>query len=387
MKVLVISENNKLLESITAFASLKQKSIGLTTIRSSLLNATQRIANEIPDVVILDIGDAKYHEFELVERFKAQYKNMAFMMMSDDNSSELLLKAMRSGFSEVMPLPLIESQLIQALDRHQSKQMSNARHESNVLSVISCKGGSGATFIATNLGYVLARLFNKKVLLIDVNQYFGDASMYVSEHKPKMTLADVCNQMHRLDYAFLESSLVTVLPNYKILAAADNPASAVDILPEHLEKIIRIARNYYDYIILDVGTQIDALTVKALDLSDTIYPILQLVLPYIRDAKHLTNVFKSLGYSSAKIQPIVNRYDKSGKLKLSDLSGAIFSADAITVLPNDYVAVTDSVNQGVGVIALYPGKPISKALIILAEKITKSQLAEKGLIARMLGKS
>jgi pilus assembly protein CpaE len=384
MKVILISENNTLLESTSKFEGFKQKNFSLVTIRSNLLNATQRIASEMPDVVILDVSHDKCHEFELAERFKAQYKNMAFMMMSEDSSTELLLKAIRSGFSEVIPLPVTEENLTQALDRHLAKQFSNANHQSKVISVISCKGGSGATFIATNLGYILATVFNKKVLLIDINKYFGDASMYVSEQKPNMTLADVCNQMNRLDFAFLESSLISVTHNYKILAAAENPASAADILPEHLETIIRIARNYYDYILLDVGRQIDALTVKGLDLSDKIYLIMQLVLPYVRDAKNLLNVFKSLGYSTNKVQVIVNRYDKSSKLKLTDLSSVMNINSAITV-PNEYSVVTDSVNQGVSVYTLNKTNPVTKSLISLAENITKTQVEEKGLLSRLFG--
>ena len=386
MKVLLISENNKLLETAAKYEGLKQKNINLLTIRSNLLNASQRIANEVPEVVILDVSDGKHHEFELAERFNAQYKNMAFMMMSEDSSAELLLKAIRSGFSEVITLPLTEEKLSQALQRHQTKQFKTASHHSKVISVISCKGGSGATFIATNLGYILSALFNKKVLLIDINQYFGDASMYVTDKKPSMTLADVCNQMNRLDLAFLESSLITVRPNYKILAAAESPDSAADIKPEHLDTIIRMARNNYDYIILDVGRQIDALTVKGLDLSDTIYAVMQLVLPYIRDARNLLNVFKSLGYSQSKVQMIVNRYDKASKIKLSDLSGAIAVDNLITV-PNEYVAVTDSVNQGVSVYHLFKNNAVSKALIQIAENITKTQMKEKGLMAKLFGNS
>ena len=384
MKVLIISENNKLLETAAKYEGLKQKNINLLTIRSNLLNASQRIANEVPEVVILDVSDGKHHEFELAERFNAQYKNMALMMMSEDSSSELLLKAIRSGFSEVITLPLSEDKLTQALERHQAKQFNSASHHSKVISVISCKGGSGATFIATNLGYILSALFGKKVLLIDINQYFGDASMFVSDKKPGMTLADVCNQMNRLDFAFLESSLITVRPNYKILAAAENPDSAVDIKPEHLETIIRMARNNYDYIILDVGRQIDALTVKGLDLSDTIYAVMQLVMPYIRDARNLLNMFKSLGYSQSKVQMIVNRYDKASKIKLSDLSGAIAVNNLITV-PNEYVAVTDSVNQGVSVYHLFKNNAVSKVLIEIAENITKTQIKEKGLMAKLFG--
>lgn len=383
MKVLVISENNKLLDAVASFASLKEKDISMQTSRSTLLNATQRIANEMPDVVVLEMDGALGNQvFELVERFKTQYRNMVFMMMSKDTSTELLLRAMRSGISEIIALPLTEQSMLKVLDRQQTKFTTKASHASKVLSFISCKGGSGNTFIATNIAYIIANGFNKKTLLIDANTYFGDASMYITNINPSMTLADVCKQMERFDYAFLASSLLTVSPNLSVLAAAENPADSSEILPEHLEKIIRVARNYYDYIILDLGRQVDALTVKALDLSDTVYPVLQLVLPYVRDAKHMLDLFKSLGYSSEKIKPIVNRYIKSSKLKLTDISGIVNPQTVIT-LPNDYDAVTDSVNQGVSVYHAYRSKPITKSLIHLSESITEKQLEEKTLFTKL----
>ena len=52
MKVLIISENIKLLESASTYERIKHKNINLQTIRSNLINASQRIASEIPDVVI-----------------------------------------------------------------------------------------------------------------------------------------------------------------------------------------------------------------------------------------------------------------------------------------------------------------------------------------------
>ncbi|HEY0563824.1 MAG TPA: AAA family ATPase [Methylophilus sp.] len=384
MKVLVVSENNRLLEDIASFSGFKKRGIQLVTLRSNLLNASQSISNEMPDIVVIDVSQGKTNEFELTERFKAQYKNMTFMMMSDDASSELLLKAIRSGISEVITIPLTEPALMHALDRYEAKLSVSASHQSRVISFISCKGGGGSTFISTNLGFILAEVFKKKVLLIDLNQYFGDASMYMSEQKPSMTLADVCNQISRLDFAFLESSLIEVTPRYKVLAAAENPANASDIKPDHIDTIIRLAKNYYDYVILDVGRQIDAVTVKGMDLSDHIYPVVQLVLPYIRDAKNLLEIFKSLGYSSNKVNLIVNRYDKSSKLKLGDLNNAL-NAIVSTTIPNHYASVTESVNQGVPVYKLAKNSPVTKALVTLAEDITSTKLKEKGIFSKMLG--
>lgn len=382
MKVLVISENNNLLESIANFECFKKESINLSMVKSNLLNASQRIANEMPDVIILEMDGKNKEYFELAERFKLQYKNLTLMMISADTSSDLLLRAMRAGFSEVLTNPPTQERLAQALERNYVKKSINVNNEAKVLSFISCKGGSGSTFIATNLGYILASAFSKKVLLIDINALFGDASMYVSDKKPIMTIADISNQMDRLDFSFLESSLINVIPNYKILAASDDPENSADIIPEHLEKIVSIARDYYDYIILDVGRQINGLTVKALDLSDKVYPVLQLVLPYVRGARHILDLFKSLGYGNGKVLPIINRYEKSGKLQIKDLK-SVMNTNFITTLPNDYNAVTDSLNQGICVYSLYKSKPITKSLITLAESITKEKPKKESIFSKI----
>jgi len=385
MKVLLLADDVRVLDIIMSYQKLPNKGIRLLPVRGNLLNASQRIATEMPDVVMIVMANPSANEFELVEHFKSIYKNMAFMMLSADTSSELLLKAIRVGFNEVIPLPLNEDTVIHALTRHFAKQVVTVDHQSKVLSFISCKGGSGTTFVATNFAYVVATMFNKKVLLIDANQYFGDAAMYVSEQKPPMTLSDLCNQINRLDIGFLQSSLINVTTNFSILAAAESPANVADIHTDHIDTIVRMARNYYDYIIFDLGRQIDSLTVKCLDLSDSIFPVLQMVLPYIRDAKHLIEVFKSLGYPASKVQLIVNRYEKSGTIKLSDISNAI-QPQSIYTIPNDYGVVTDSINQGVSILQQFPNHLVSKAIVSIGESVTGEKLKESGFLSKFFAK-
>ena len=79
--------------------------------------------------------------------------------------------------------------------------------------------------------------------------------------------------------------------------------------------------------------------------------MLQLALPDIRDARRLLDIFRSLGYVLDHIRLIVNRYEKGGKLRLQDLHAAL-GCEVVHTFPNDYVAVTDSVNQGVPVLQL-----------------------------------
>src|SRR5690606_34396146 len=99
------------------------------------------------------------------------------------------------------------------------RRIEQARHgtpttHARILAFVSCKGGSGSTFLATNLAYALAALENKRVLLIDLNLQFGDASLFVSDRRPTVTIGDLAREINRVDQGFLQGSLIDVLPNF-----------------------------------------------------------------------------------------------------------------------------------------------------------------------------
>ncbi len=135
-----------------------------------------------------------------------------------------------------------------------------------------------------------------------------------------------------------------------------------------------------------MGRQIDAISLRALDNADAIYPVLQLALPDIRDGRRLLDIFRSLGYAVEHTRLVVNRYEKGGKLRLQDLQTAL-GAEVMHTVPNDYVAVTDSVNQGVPVLHLSRTSAVARSLAELVELVTARRIPEnKGLFDRLFGR-
>lgn len=331
--------------------------------------------DQLPDVLVIDRPSIEDGDLEQLERFSSQHPRIACVALSTERDPEFLMHAMRAGVREVLPSPATSATLYPAIERIGEKLERRGQSSGKVLAFISCKGGSGATFLATNLGYALAASGKKKVALIDMNLQFGDASLFVSDQKPLATLSDVAQQIHRLDPSFLASSMLSITPNYGVLAAPSDPAHANDVKPDHIDAILKLARRQYDFILLDVGRSLDAVSIRALDHADHIYPILQTTLPYIRDSKRLLNVFRSLEYGKDKIHLIVNRHDKGGEIRLKDLEGA-FDAEVSITIPNHYDAAAGSVNQGVPVLQLSPTSPLSAALVDLASKLSGETVAE-----------
>jgi pilus assembly protein CpaE len=282
----------------------------------------------------------------------------------------------------VLPSPPDAQALRAAVDRIRSKRSAATARKGKVLAFVSCKGGSGATLLAANLSYALSAQGNK-VALFDLNLQFGDALLFLSDQEPPATLADVARDINRLDPALLASSMVPVGKSLGVLAAPEDPAHGMEVKPEHVDTLLKLARNQYDFVVIDAGRTLDAHTIKALDEADTIFAVLQTTMPFVRDGKRLLDVFRSLGYPEDKVQLVVNRHQKGGEIGLADLERALGSKVS-RVVPNHYEATAASVNQGIPIAKLARSSPVTKALQEWSESLSRKPEAEgSGWMARL----
>ena len=381
MNIVIVSKNEAQLKRLTRL--LRERS---TADRVTLLASIPDVFDNgvTPDLLLLEQEQTGEAELEQLELLGGRHPNLAIIVQCPQQSPQFLLRSMRAGVREVLP-PDDDGALCAALRRIEDKLQKQVTRKGQVLAFISCKGGSGATFIASNLGYALAAGGQQRVALIDMNLHFGDASLFVSENKPLATLSDVTRDIHRLDSSFLGSSMLHILPNYSVLAAPEDPAHASEVAPEHIDAIIRQARRQYDFIVLDVGRNLDAVSVRALDHADMIFPVLQATLPYIRDGKRLLGMFRSLEYAKEKVHIIVNRHDKGGEIRLRDLEAAYGTAVYRTV-PNHYASAAASVNQGIPILQLDKASPITRSLQEFAASLAggAASTARQGWLGRVL---
>jgi pilus assembly protein CpaE len=240
------------------------------------------------------------------------------------------------------------------------------------MSFIGCKGGSGATFLATNLAYALAEQNKNQVALIDLNRQFGDAALYVSDQVPSSNLAEVTKQIHRLDGSFLSSSMVHVLPNFHVLAAPEEPDQALQIRPEQIDALLWVAVSNYDFVVIDAGRSLDEITMRAMDQSETIFPVLQQTLPFLRDAKRLLNALGALGYGKEKVKLLINREENKGVIGVDDVAKAL-GQEIFRCIPNSFGTVADSINQGIPIRTLAPRDPVSKALHEMVQSLVAAK--------------
>lgn len=386
MNAFIISNDEALRTTLTRICSNRNPAIIVLAPLPGMQKDSLPTTAGKPDLVFIDAGSFADLSGELLQRVAERYPQAVIILLSSDRSPEHLIAAIRAGVREVLPLPVSANEVDAALDRLSSKlAIAGQQSEGKVLSFVSAKGGAGTTFVAANLGHALALLGKKRVLLIDLNTAFGDATLYVSDIKPERTLADVCNDINRLDINLLDSSLVRVSPTFSILAAPAEPDPGGDLNADHLETIVNLARRHFDFVIFDLGRQVNSASVRVLDHSDDIYLVLQQSLPDLRGARHLIEIFGTLGYRREKVHLLLNRFESSAPLSSSEIE-RILSLNVDSRIPNNFEVANDSINQGVPVLQLARNSTIAKALTEWVGRLvdtTATTVNKSGLIRRI----
>ncbi|MCL4185886.1 MAG: AAA family ATPase [Burkholderiaceae bacterium] len=354
-----------------------EESVGVSSALGCIDDLAAEIERGHPDLVVADLPRLADAELRRIEVALNDSPATSVIMLSPERSPEYLLQVMRSGVREVVPTPLANGELKVAYARQFERLIARrgSARKGRVLAFLPAKGGSGSTFLSTNLAYALASR-GQRVALIDLNLHFGDAALFLSEARPATTIADLARDVSRLDPTFLESSMIEVAPNLRVLAAPDTPEGAMDVTPAAVERILAAARERFDFVLLDMSRLLDGAAVRALDQAEALYLTLQLTLPFIHDARRLLALLATLGYARDKLHVIVNRWEKGGEITSGDVQKALGTPVDLEV-PNSFAAVAHAINHGVPILKSAPRDPVSKALLELADRLAPQEAGRK----------
>ncbi len=380
MKIAIISPSRDHLKDMGAALEADAHQVLLVDGGKSRVRAVAE--EELPDLMLVDGMCCDPHELTQVEYVTNHLPQVAVILLCSTQAPDFLISAMRAGVREVLPSPAPAPALKAAVGRVAAK-MAGARSvvkPGKVVAFMSCKGGSGATFLATNLGYQLAE--SGSVLLIDLNLQFGDALSFVHDGAPASTLADVAREIGRLDASLLAASTVKITPDFSILAAPEDLAQAMEVKPEHIDAILALAVGQYDFVLLDIPRNLDTLAIKALDRAHRIYAVLQAGLPQVRNAAKLLEAFKSLGYPQDKTELILNRFEKGAEIGIDQIRRTLGPA-TINTVPNSYKEVNAAINHGDPLVKAARSNAVARQLAELAASLHPTQEDNRGLLDRL----
>ena len=161
-----------------------------------------------------------------------------------------------------------------------------------IIAVVGAKGGAGASTVAHNVAWAVARDLALDSVVIDLDLAFGTASLDYNQDPPQ-GIANAVFSAERLDTTVMERLLAKCTDHLSLLAAPATLDRVYDFGAEAFDAIFDTLRLTTPCIVLDVPHQWSAWTKRILVGADDILIVAEPDLANLRNTKNLLNILKS----------------------------------------------------------------------------------------------
>ncbi|MCL5263232.1 MAG: AAA family ATPase [Acidobacteria bacterium] len=349
----------------------------------------ENLLREDYDVIMIDLDGNPSHALYLLETICSR-SNATVMVFSESTDSDLLVQCMRAGAREFLRLPVeqaaLEPAMMRAFARRPADRPAKAS-QGKMFVFASVKGGSGATTVACNFAVVLAQMAaakSQRCLFVDFSLPLGDASILLGVSSMYSTLNALQNA-ERLDSNFLSSLLSKHSSGLDVLAAPDRYIG-IDSSEDARTRLIAVARQAYDYVVLDMGSTLDPLSRTLFREATISYLVTQVSVTELRNSNRIISEFFPVGTRRPEV--VLNRYNpRSAGIDDESIKKAL-TMEPQWKIPGDYIAVRDSISMKNSV--ALTKSPISKVIHQMVEDAAglsgTAQGSQKAGILRLFSK-
>ena len=234
-----------------------------------------------------------------------------------------------------------------------------------VISVVSAKGGTGKTSVASNLAIALAVAAPGQVALLDFDLQFGDVE-FALRLKPELTIADLARAGDRIDATSVKAFLTPHPSGVFALCAPSQPAEAEQLTSEILGSVIELLKHNFRFVVIDTAGGIDEAALVAMDHSTDLVLMSSTDIPSVRAIQKTVRALSALGLDDRKWHYVLNRSDAKVGLDSDDVREAVGMPIDLAV-PESRI-MTLAMNQGSPVVESDPRSAAARAIAEFAAK-------------------
>jgi pilus assembly protein CpaE len=291
-----------------------------------------------------------------------EHTRAPIIVIASGGSSELLEEALESDVADVLLLPQMAENVVFAIRKasrsggHSEKSPSR---RGRIVTVFSPKGGTGKTVLSTNLAAAFAKGEGKRTLLVDLDLQFGDTSIMLGI-EPEKTIHDLVVAPGQLDSEKLAGYVTKHASGLDILSAPLRPEDAELVTEAKLSRLLEVARESYDVIVVDTSPFFYGPMLVTLDRTDELLLVCGLEVTTLKNVRLALQTLELLSFPANRIAVVLNRANTKVGMKKGEVEAALETKVRFEV-PSDR-AVPVAVNRGNPAVLAESSSGFSKAV-------------------------
>lgn len=327
------------------------------------------------DVLVLSPEVKEPDALGLAEFCGRQAPGTAIVLVRDHTWNGLLPAAMRAGIRDVVDMTQGTDELREAVERAVAwalslRQVSGTQRDGakgergRIVSVFSSKGGSGKTFVTTNLGTTVGQLTGQPVAVVDLDVDMGDVFTYFGR-EPSASIHDLMELGEGGSSDRIREVGVEVAPNVFAFGAPPDPTAEAPA-GEAVGKFLRAIRNEFPYVVVDASVDYSDSALVCFDLSDQICLVTSLDVVGVKHLSKALDTLLAIGLPRDRFRVVLNRADSKVGLDASDVE-RVMKIQVDAMIPSSRLVPT-SLNKGKPVVLDEPNSEVSAAIKQLANR-------------------
>jgi pilus assembly protein CpaE len=265
----------------------------------------------------------------------------------------------------------------------------DAKAVGRIIAVIGAKGGVGASTIAHNIGWAIARNLLLDTVVADLDLGFGTAGLDYNQDPPQ-GIADAVFSPDRIDTAFVDRLLSKCTDHLSLLAAPATLDRVYDFSSDAFDSICDSLRATMPCIVLDIPHQWTGWTKRTLIAADDILVVAGPDLANLRNAKNLLDLLRAARPNDHRPSYCLNQVGvpKRPEIKPSDFAKAL-DAEPVAVIPFEPQVFGTAANNGQMIAELSSSHRTAETFRQLAQMLTgrsETKKAKSGLLSPFIEK-
>jgi len=312
------------------------------------------VATHRPALALVDLAYTGHDVAVAVRSVLAAAPECCVVVTGTDASPAVISRAVSAGARTFILRPFTGAELVTTLReahsnlaeirRMQRGELPGRNERGAIVAVYSPKGGVGCTTIATNLAVALARRTKKPVAIVDLDLQFGDVGVAL-DLRGANSIIDLVEHSDAIDATLIDEVFVRHESGIRALVAPDSIAAVESVEPDRVIQTLDRLREHFAYIVCDLWSSLDELTLSVLRSADRIALVTTPELPALKNVRRAIAATTPL-LLDERTQIVLNRHPGKVGVSMTDVERNLGRSVSATI-PSEGIGMTDAINQGI----------------------------------------
>ena len=243
----------------------------------------------------------------------------------------------------------------------------------HIISIIGGKGGVGKSQVAANLAIAYAGELRAKTLLLDFDQKACGDQNIITGLKSKKNIKELADFSGAIDPRSIQLFTADHKAGISFIGMPTEAIAANQINEDGLGKALKAITNIFPVTIIDAGSELSPLALKALEYSTLIFLVASPDLLAVNQCKRMYTDLVTMLFPKDMIQILVNQA-VNGHPVSPDVIGKQIGKPVFHAIPRDDASCIAALSRSTPVIVGAKGSPFGSGVTDCARKLIQKNV-------------